>query len=288
MIDRALWEAVERFAGLAQGLTVEDLECPWAWGAYDSEGVRMAFFRTYEELREVAVITAAHRLAIETPLSSAARALAQYHAAYRDLQAVLLGVDDEFFDEVSSPGEWSLRQVVSHIGTADIGFYVVVRYALDRHRTGNGRPADISDEAWDAIIGAEEAAVQAQFEKPFAEVWAYLDTFHRRIVSEFSDISEEELAAPSTYWEGYPLSLRFRLHRFDSHMRQHTVQAEKALVALGRSPTEARRLLRLIYNALAEAEGATIGAWDAGGEARRQVAAAITARTVEVAALLPS
>ena len=73
-----------------------------------------------------------------------------------------------------------------------------------------------------------------------------------------SDINHrfEELALPSMYWEEYQLSLRFRLHRFDSHLRQHTVQVDKALVEIGQAPTEARRLLRLIYAALAAAFGA--------------------------------
>jgi hypothetical protein len=88
------------------------------------------------------------------------------------------------------------------------------------------------------------------------------------------------------YWEGTELSLRFRLHRFDSHLRQHTVQVDKTLVQIGRPPTEAQRLLRLIYAALAEAEGATIGAWQAGAALWDEVAGAISARADEVAGIL--
>jgi hypothetical protein len=53
--------------------------------------------------------------------------------------------------------------------------------------------------------------------------------------------------------------VEFRLHRFDSHLRQHTIQIERTLQQLGVDPTESKRLLRLIYNALAQAEGYAIG-----------------------------
>ena len=82
------------------------------------------------------------------------------------------------------------------------------------------------------------------------------------------------------------MPLRFRLHRFDSHLRQHTIQAAMTLEAAGHAPSEARRLLRLIYAALAEAEGATIDAPEIGMERRQAVAAAIVARADEIAGIL--
>ena len=104
-----------------------------------------------------------------------------------------------------------------------------------------------------------------------------------------ADVTEEELAWPARYWEGYDMPLRFRLHRFDAHLRQHTIQVDKTLLALGHELTEARRLLRLIYAALAEVEGALIGAPDPVAlDLRRQTAAAIADRTHEIAAILKS
>src|SRR3712207_6856353 len=51
----------------------------------------------------------------------------------------------------------------------------------------------------------------------------------------------------TTLFRSYELPLRFRLHRFDSHLRQHTIQAGKTLEGIGRAPSEAKRLLQLIY-----------------------------------------
>jgi hypothetical protein len=115
---------------------------------------------------------------------------------------------------------------------------------------------------------------------------SYHVAFHERIVREFAGISEEELALPSIYWEDYELSLRFRLHRFDSHLRQHTVQIDKTRESIGRTPNEAQRLLRLIYAALAQAEGATIGAWEIGTELWQGTAETIAVRTDEIAAIV--
>jgi uncharacterized damage-inducible protein DinB len=286
LFKTSLARAVEQFADVMQDVPDAELDRDWAWGAYDSEGVRFACFRTYEELRELAVKTAVERSALRLATSTAQRILAQYHLAYRDLQAALLGVGTDAVDQAPAEGEWSLRQVVAHILRAELGFFVVVKYALERHRAGDGRPAGIPDEAWDAIIGDDEAAVRAMLDGPMSGIRAYHEALHERVLGDFAKISEEELVFPSIYWEGYAMSLRFRLHRFDSHMRQHTVQVDKTLEGIGRAPTEARRLLRLIYGALAEAEGATIGAWEVGAEQRRGVTELIAALTAEIAGTL--
>ncbi len=58
-----LAQSVEKFARITHGLPDAELERSWAWGAYDSEGVRFAFFGTDEALRELAAKIAAERLA---------------------------------------------------------------------------------------------------------------------------------------------------------------------------------------------------------------------------------
>ncbi len=286
MINPSLARAVERFANLTQDVTDSDLDREWAWGAYESEGIRFAFFRTYEELRELAVRTTAERAALGRTASSAQRILYQYHTAYRDLEAALLGAQAGEANRAPDEGEWSLRQIVSHIVEAEMGFFVVVNYALDRHRSADGRPAQIPDEEWEAIIGMDEASIEKILDGPLVSIRSYYESLHERVLLEFADISEEELNVPSMYWEGYEMSLRFRLHRFDSHLRQHIVQVDKTLEGTGPSPNESRRLLRLIYSALGETEGATIGAWDVTEDLRREAAETIAARTDEIAGIL--
>jgi hypothetical protein len=169
---------------------------------------------------------------------------------------------------------------------AQLGFYAATKYALDRHRSGDERSAEIPAEAWEPMIGMDEAASEAMMSSPLTNLQSRHRTFHDRTLETFSNISDAELALPSVYWEGYELSLRFRLHRFDSHVRQHTIQAEKTLSLIGYPFNEAKGLLRLIFAALAEAEGATIGARETGSQLFQGAADAISARAEEIEGIL--
>jgi hypothetical protein len=283
--DAALAQSVDRLANLTQGLADSALERAWAWRSYDSEGVRFAFFRTYEELRGLAVNLRQERYAQGLPFSTAQLILSDYHAAYHDLQASLLGVGPDLAERAPSENDWSLRKVLSHIVGADLGFYVVVRYALDRHRSNDGRPEEIPDEAWDAISGMDEAAYRAQMGETFQNLRTYHRSLHERVLSEFAGIQEQELESSSRFWEKEPMSLRFRLHRFDSHMRQHTIQIDMTLERLNQSQSEVKRLLRLIYGALAHVESALIGA-EIEVNSRRDLARSLESRIDEIAGVL--
>ena len=279
MTETGLAAAVERFATATQGWDDESLARPWAWRAYD-EGVRHAFFRTYEELCELAATTAAAR-AIQGPaITTAQRILAQHHRAYRDLQAVLLG-SEELLDLAPAKGEWPLRTVIEHIMAAEQGFFAVTRHALERGR--RGQPTrEITREEKEALVGPYADLKRFVETGSLVEIWAWYDALHQRILRELGGVCDKELDIPSLWWEGEEMPLQFRLLRFDSHLRQHTIQAEKTLDALGHRPTETRRLLRLIYNALAAVEGAALGAEDLEAEQVRAVAAGIAARMDEI------
>ena len=75
---------------------------------------------------------------------------------------------------------------------------------------------------------------------------------HRRVLTELDDVTDAELEQDAWYWDG-AMPIRFRLHRFEEHLRQHTIQLDKTLAVIG-PPTEAHRLLRNVYNALADVE----------------------------------
>ena len=286
MNEISLSQAVDLFARTTRDASAADLERPWAWGDYDSEGVRFAHFRVYEELRALAIsIAAARAVAGRTP-TQAHLILTQYHVAFCDLRAALLGLSDDDASRAPADGEWPIKQVVAHIAGADIGFYVAVQHALHRSRAGDSSPAPIPGDAWDALIGLDEQSFDAVMSGPWSDLLAYHQFFHQRILDDFSPITEDELDLLSKYWENQPMSIRFRLGRFDSHMRQHTVQIDKTLITLGRAPGEAPRLLRLIYAALGEVEGAGIGAPDILTKLSAPAAQAIHAKAIELAAIL--
>ena len=277
MSTSRLESAIFEFAELTYNLPDQELERDWVWQDYD-EGVRFAFFRNYEDLNTLAARLEAERT---VPFSEAQRILAQYHAAYRDLQAILLGIDDELALQEPDEGEWPLRKVLVHFVQAEGTFFAIVYYTLERQRSGDGRPLEMSDEAYEAFWDGDPFE-QLKENGHFSELLAYYDQLHNRVLEAFSGISSNELDLPAVFWESTAMPVRFRLHRFDSHMRQHTVQIQKTLDMLARRPNEARRLLRLIYNALAKVESARFGAGGAGEKDCQALAAQLVARTVEI------
>ena len=286
MSERSLSQAVESFAQVTQAASLADLDRPWAWGVYDEEGVRFAFFRTYEELRELAVRIVADRTAHGLPVTQAQRILTYYHVAQRELQALIIGLADEALQRAPAVGEWSVRQTIAHVTQAAVGFYVGVRHGLNVAHAGAVLPDRIPDEAWDNLIGLDETAFKAVMQGPFDGLQRYHAEFHQRILNEFCILGDADLELPSLYWEPTPMPIRFRLHRFDSHARQHMVQIEKTLPAIGQAPSEAKILLRQIFAALGEIEGMCLGAPEAGEKLVNQAAQVISARADDVARVL--
>lgn len=275
-----LYATIEAFAQRACNLTDAELERAWVWKDYE-EGLRFAFFRTYEELQELAARLHAQRSASLNPLTTAQHILAQYHAAFRDLQAVLLGVEDELAQQPPQPEEWPLRKVLLHMVEADTNFLFLNRYAIERERSQDSRPAALTEEDWNTFW-AVEPFNKLSNASSFSCLLDYHRQVHQRILETFETVSDAELGILATFWESTPMPIEFRLHRFDSHLRQHTIQAEKTLAALVGPPNEARRLLRLVYKALAEVESAQIGASGFGETSLQALTTQISQRVEEI------
>jgi len=278
--------SIYRLSELVQNLPDADLERDWVWGSYESEGVRFAYFRTYENLRQLSIKISRSRAESGMPFSEAQSILAQYHSAYMDLQAVLLGLESRYFELPPAEGEWPVRRVLVHIVGADMGFYVTIKFALDRYHQGENPLVDIDDETWLGIFGMEASELDAKMKEPLPGLQSFHGDLHARILTEFSLIDASEIEKASKFWEQEFYSLRFRLHRFDSHMRQHTIQIEKTLQAIGYVPNESRRLLRLIYTALAQVEGALIGTGKDYRDLLSESAARIDERTGKIGSIL--
>ncbi|MCK4899736.1 MAG: DinB family protein [Anaerolineales bacterium] len=279
-----LSQAVQNYAEITHLLTDSELDSEWSWKDYN-EGVRFAFFRIYEELRQLASRLGSSRSSSSQPLTTAQLTLAQYHAAYRDLQAVLIGVSDAESVRPPAENEWPVREALVHIISAERAFFAVNLDALERMRSEDGRPLEMSEEAWD-VFWMGDTFKKLKEGAASSELLAYYDKLHWRILTELTGITEDELLTPVVFWESTPMSLEFRTHRFDAHLRQHTIQVEKTLEAINIPFTEAKRLLRLIYAALAEVETQTIGAWDFGAAEQGKVLGLINGYTDEINEIL--
>ncbi len=281
MFNPALTAAVEQLAALFVNLPDTDLERPWQWKGHD-EGLRFAFFVTNLELRQLAVKLAGSR----TPPQPVHRILGQYHAAYLDLQAALAGVAPADADRAPSEQDWPIRKVYAHILGADLGFTAMVRYALELHRAGKWTMEPASDEALLRQIGLSEKEYDDLLRGPYTTLLAYHRDLHSRIIPDFSSITAEELDKPAAFWEPEPFPIRYRLHRYEAHFRQHTIQVDKTLAAIGLALTESKRLIRMLYNALAEVDSALIGAEENTQAGATALAQDIAARTEELSGSL--
>ena len=274
-----LINGIQDFTKLALEMSDADLERKWVWKDYDGEGFRFAFFRTLEDLLALESFQLHRR---KKTLSQAQQILAGYHLAFRDLQASLLGVDESDYDRIPMEGEWPPRRVLDHIVQADLVFYAVIKHGIKSHRMGDGKLSKLTDKIWEEVTGTTDPELDKMLAGPIEAIISYHEEIHVRTLAELSDISDEELQKTALFWEKEAMTIRFRLHRFESHLRQHTIQMDKALDMLDLRPTEIKRLLRLIYNGLARAETAMMGINESSLKVVNKYRKSIEGRTAEI------
>ena len=266
-------EAVEALVQATVDLPDSEMGRTWVWREYDDEGLRFSLLMAQHELRDLAVRLAALRPATPT---QAQRILGQYHHAYRDLAGALAGVLNEDLDRVPREGEWPLREVLRHMLGADHGFLGVIRFELSPERPRDAKDAEERMSLWRDEHGYRGPAA---LEGGVAQVRNALYEIHRRVLRELDDLTDADLERNAMFWDG-PKPIRFRMHRFEAHMIQHTVQVDKTLVWINRAPTEAKRLVRVLYRDLAAVEMLSSSSF--GQKEREEVAKTIGDRAADI------
>lgn len=249
--------AVLGFATSVAKLPESDLNSDWPspsapgalWHGYD-DTVRDMVFRVYHELCDLTVTAELQRL---SPPSEAQRILAQHHDAYRDLTGALVGVDEDEFDRAPAENEWPLRTVLYHIALAERGFHALIHWAVARRRDDDSVSIEMPEDYRDSVSDPVEE------NGAMADVLRRFDTLHARVLADFANLDSADLDAPNVWWEGYEISVRFRLHRFNAHAREHTIQVDKTLHGIGHRRTEPEQLARLFHRALGRFESLEIG-----------------------------
>ena len=245
-------QAVEALVRATVGLSDAEMDRTWVWREYDEEGLRFALLLAQHELRELAVRLAAMQ---PKPPSQAKRILGQYHYAYRDLTGAVAGLRDDDLDRAPAEGEWPVREVILHMFGADSGFLGTVQYARDPDRPANEEEAG---DRWPTWRKEHGYAAPGSLPGSIADVRNAMFEIHRRVLRELGDLRDEDLEKPAGFWDGVK-PIRFRLHRFEAHYVQHTIQIDKTLDLLGRRPSEVERLVRLILSTYGQLEALFVG-----------------------------
>jgi hypothetical protein len=255
-------------------LTDADLTRSWPWKGGSEEEVRYAFYRIAESFELAGIEAQARNREAGVDRGRAADRIAPATAARWDLQGLLRSLPDSAWDADPGDQEWTIRQTMAHViqsqryygvGTA---WWQRKGYAADDPEL----PAAVPDPVY-ADLPSEEA----EGEGTPSEVRDRLDDVVDRSSAELGGLPVDRLVAGAR-WSGFAVDVDFRLGRWSSHLREHTVQIEKTLVMIDSRPTEVDRLVRLVVAAWGRAEAEVYGASSAEAAAGELAAAAASAR----------
>lgn len=224
-------ETLRRFASLDPA-RLED-ERQWR-GAPSQLRFLLNWLSEGAESRRLRMIHALSQL--NRPLTQAQQAVLMLAIARGRLRGEIVGLPDDVYDRDPAEGEWSVRRVLGHVIATDERYRLAVEYAIGRARAGGTGPMRPPEASLPARTG--EAQSGGTPEELRLRLWDE----RRRVVETLVAIPDDLLTAP-TNWTVWDLDVRFRIHRFAAHDREHTIQIRKALQALRVHPTEPQMLL---------------------------------------------
>lgn len=228
----------------------------WAWiGNGGETEVRYGVYRALEALERGEIDARSIVAAADARETKAALIVGPATAARWDLHGLLVALPDGTLDEDPGGGEWTLRRTVGHVisGQRGYGWGTTWWLAGGYDAADLTRPRVIPDDAFEGLPDED-----VEGEGSGAAIRGRLDAILDLCVERLAGLPDERLGQGAR-WSGFPVTIAFRLGRWSSHIREHTVQVEKTLAMLGRTPTEPERLARLVLAAYGRAESAAFG-----------------------------
>ncbi|MEX2547938.1 MAG: DinB family protein [Chloroflexota bacterium] len=224
------------------------LELVWHWRGGELD-VRYGFYRQYEGLEDARARVRPLVAGAQAQEGPARPLVAAASAARWDLHGLLAGLADADLDRDPGNEEWTLRQTLAHIVNGQRAYGWSTAWWLARRDA----PLDDYPERWPDDVSAALPEEDTEASGTLADIRRRLDDILDLSAGVFGPLGEEELAARAR-WSGVAVDVRFRLLRWSSHIREHTIQVEKTLAFIGRPTTEVDRLLRLICAAYGRLE----------------------------------
>lgn len=258
-LPAAIAEARRLIGPIAAGiLAIPELALvrPWAWIGGSEEEARYGVYRLSElfERAEIEARRELHRAGVEGGLTAAI--IAPADAARWDLHGLLAPLTAAELDGDPGGEEWSIRHALGHTINAQRAYGWATAWWQEQEFAVDdpGLPPS-APEALYATLPDEDGPEQAG---SIDEIRTRLDATLDLSTERLAGMPEDRLAYGGR-WSGYAVSLGFRLGRWSSHIREHTIQVEKTLAMLGRVPTEPERLARLTLAAYGRAEAMVFG-----------------------------
>jgi hypothetical protein len=231
-----LAESRSRLVAAMAGLPDPALTRPWRWRDRDDE-VRYALLRAADDDQEALV--AVHEVLADRAWRQPepARLLALAEISRGALLGALVGVTDAQLDPAPARDEWPLREVLAHIVLTERRYYQRTAWHVEAARAGHGATGEPPTGIVEPMseVGLYARGGVTDFEERLA-------TAREEALAVLADVQPVDLNAPAG-WAGYTVDVRFRLHRFAAHEREHTGQVQATLRAIGFVPSEAQRVL---------------------------------------------
>jgi hypothetical protein len=216
-----------------EGLPEERLTAPALWGGKEMDA-RFILLRYSDHEEE-------HALQVRKTLdgfgwrqTEAQQILGAACMTRGHLYGALVGLHDADID-LTPAGEWPLRLILWHMAQTDRSYTAAITWAASLARAGkewepNERPPLLSEEG------------------NLATFIDHLDREREDLLTALTGVEDAVMTAP-TVWYEIRVDVRFRLMRIAHHEREHTAHLTKWREQVGRSQTDAQRLLGNAWSA---------------------------------------
>ena len=197
---------------------------------------RFLLYRLAEADDERRVILAGRLRELDWSPSAAQRILAQSFETRGEFLASLTGLPDDRLDIEPEPGEWSVRQILDHCLNVEKRYKLQTVYAVERLHSDQELPLRMPEDRLPPGVASAPATGN------LGEILRLLSELRASVVTTLGGLSDEELAA-ATGWASAAVDVRFRLHRFAAHEREHTTQLQKAVALVYPERSETQMVL---------------------------------------------
>ena len=250
------------------------LERRWRWlpSDIDELDIRYGLYRVHESLESAIAAIATGREAGDwsgAPVGPATPALQAMAVARWELHGTLAGLTEADWDADPGGGEWTVRQTLGHIIASQRSYGWWNAWFLSKGFSEGEAIRPPAGELPELPSEEDEATGTP------TEVRARLDDVVDANIAANAALDTAALLVDAR-WMGMHIPIDFRLGRYGSHIREHTIQVDKTVALLGRQPTEVERVVRLILGSYGRLEalfvgrdggrpGATVRRWFVGG-----------------------